>query len=77
MLSSNMNLNIRWGTAGYNNKILVSNGKFSQGKNDKVNTSFANALKPEEETTIHKGSFKNLIQKPIITHQEEKIAYFL
>ena len=32
-----MNLNIRSGTVGYNNKILVSDGKFSLGKNDKVN----------------------------------------
>ena len=37
MLPSNMNLNIRSGTVGYNNKILVSDGKFSLGKNDKIN----------------------------------------
>ena len=36
MLPSDMNLNIRSGTVGYNNKILVSDGKFSLGKNDKV-----------------------------------------
>ena len=36
MLPSDMNLNIRSGTVGYNNKILVSNGKFSLGKNEKV-----------------------------------------
>ena len=39
MLPSNMN--IRSGTVGYNNKILVSDEKFSLGKNDK-----ANALEP-------------------------------
>ena len=33
-----MNLNIKSGTVGYNNKILVSDGPFSLGKNDKVNT---------------------------------------
>ena len=38
MLPSDMNLNIRSGTVGYNNKILVSNGKFSLGKNEKVNS---------------------------------------
>ena len=54
MLPSDMNLKIRSGTAGYNNKILVSNGKFSLGKNDKVNASFTNTLKPEEETTTKK-----------------------
>ena len=90
MLPSDVNLKIRSGTVRYNNKILVSNGKFSLGKNDKVNTGFANALKPEEETTtkkdskvvqnpttIHKDS--NVVtQKPIITHKEEKMpSYFL
>ena len=37
MLPSDMNLKIKTGTAGYNNKILISNSKFSLGKNDKVN----------------------------------------
>ena len=37
MLPSDMNLNIKTGTVGYNNKILVSDGKFNLGKNDKVN----------------------------------------
>ena len=32
MLPSDMNLKIRSGTAGYNNKILVSDGNFSLGK---------------------------------------------
>ena len=34
MIPSDMNLKIRSGTVGYNNKILVSDGKFSLGKND-------------------------------------------
>ena len=38
-LPSNMNLNIRSGTAGCNNEILVSNGTFSLGRNDTVNAS--------------------------------------
>ena len=37
MLPSDMNLKIKTGTVGYNNKILVSNEKFSLGKNEKVN----------------------------------------
>ena len=37
MLPSNMTLKIKTGTVGYNNKILVSNGKFILGKNDEVN----------------------------------------
>ena len=32
-----MELKIKTGTVGYNNKILVSNGNFSLGKNDEVN----------------------------------------
>ena len=37
MLPSDMNLNIRSGTVGYNNKILLSYEKFSLKKNEKVN----------------------------------------
>ena len=43
MLPSDMNWKIRLGTVGYNNKILVSNEKFSLGKNENVN---ALALEP-------------------------------
>ena len=38
MLPSDMELRIKTGTVGYNNKILVSNGNFSLGKNDEVNS---------------------------------------
>ena len=48
MLPRDMNLNIRSGTVGYNNKILISDEKFILGKNDKVNAGFT---KLEEETT--------------------------
>ena len=37
MLPRDMNLKIRSGTVGYDNKILVPDEKFSLGKNDKVN----------------------------------------
>ena len=37
MLPSDMNLKIRSGTVWYNNKILVSDEKFSLGKNKNVN----------------------------------------
>ena len=47
-LPSDMNLKIRSRTVGYNNKIPVSDGNFSLGKNDEVNASLA---KPEEKTT--------------------------
>ena len=51
MFPSDTNLKIKTGTEGYNNRILVSDGKFSLGKNNKVNAS-----KPEEETTTKKDS---------------------
>ena len=38
MLPSNMELRIRSGTVGYNNKILVSDGKFNLRRNDEVNS---------------------------------------
>ena len=57
MLPSDMNLKIKTGTVIYNNKILVCNGKFSLGKNEKVNAGFT---KPEEETT--KKTYKNQLQ---------------
>ena len=38
MIPSDMNLKIRSGTVGYKNKILVSDGKFILGKNEKVNS---------------------------------------
>ena len=37
MLPSDMNLKIKTGIVRYNNKILVSDEKFSLGKNEKVN----------------------------------------
>ena len=38
MLPSDMNLKIKTGTVGYNNKILASDGNFSLGENDEVNS---------------------------------------
>ena len=38
MLPSDMNLNVKLGTVGYNNKILVFDGTCSLGRNSKVNT---------------------------------------
>ena len=37
MLPSDMNLKIKTGTVRYNNKILISDGNSSLGKNDEVN----------------------------------------
>ena len=84
MFCSNVNLNIKTGTVGYNNKIFISDGKFSLGKNDKVN---ALVLEPVimPKVTSHKDSkviaqpthAHELSQKPTITHNKEKIALVL
>ena len=86
MIPSEMNVKCRSGIAGYNNKILVSDEKFNLGKNDEVNAGLA---KSEEETTtiqktttIHKVVTKAPqppapVEKAIITHEDEKIAFIL
>ena len=81
MISSEMELRIKTGTVGYNNKILVSDGNFSLGKNEKVNL-MVTAIKSHntnsiEPTTItHAPAISQKNQKPI-THNEEKIALVL
>ena len=83
MLPSDMNLKIRLGTVGYNNKILISDGNFSLGENENVNLMVpvmksrkTNSLEP---TTIESGSntTQGLIHTPTISHEDEKIALIL
>ena len=85
MLPSDMNLKIRSGTVGYNNKIVVSNGKFILGKNDEVNLAVP-AMKSHKDSNIVKQTadsektavtHKDLERKLTITHEEEKIALIL
>ena len=61
MLPSNMELKIKTGTVGYNNKILVSDEKFILGKNEKVNLE-APVIKN------HKGS--NVVTQTAVTHKD-------
>ena len=80
MLPTNMELRIRSGTVGFNNKILVSDGNFSLGKNEKVNSlespaishKDANLLKEtaDSETAV---THKDLERKPTTNHEDEKI----
>ena len=77
MLPSDMNLKIRSGTVGYNNKILVSDEKFCLGKNVEVNL-MAPAIKSHkyskinylEPTTIesHSTTTQGLTHPPTISH---------
>ena len=73
MLPSDMNLKIKTGTVGYSNKILVSDGKFSLGKNENVNLTVpvmkshkTNSLEP---TTIesHSNTTQGLTHAPTIS----------
>ena len=78
MIPSDMELRIRSGTVGYNNKILVSNGKFNLGKNDQVNSLETPAIKTNSLELIHAPAISQKNQKPqTITHSDEKIALVL
>ena len=82
MLPSDVNLKIKTGTVRYNNKILVSDEKFSLGRNENVN-----ALGLEEpiipmpkDHLSHKAVAQQthtyeLAKKP--THEDEKVALVL
>ena len=59
MLASNMNLKIKTGTFGYNNKILVSDGKFILGKNEKVNSLETPAIKNHKTNSLETPAIKN------------------
>ena len=90
MLPSDMNLKIRSGTIGYNNKILVSDEKFSLGKNDEVNL-MVPAIKSHKVTQtaansndalpLCRSQAPNISHKNLgphtITHNDEKIALVL
>ena len=90
MLPSDMNLKIRSGTVRYNNKILVSDEKFSLEKNEKVNLTVS-AIKSHKVTQTATNSNDALLprgshvpnishknQEPkTITHNDEKIALVL
>ena len=87
MLPSNMNLKIKTGTVGYNNKILVSDGNFSLGKNDEVNL-MVPPWSGAQGPTIKSHEINSLSQKPNfshnekqepqpITHNDEKVALVL
>ena len=83
MLPSDMNLKMRLGTVGYNNKILVTDEIFSLGKNENVNlmppvmkSHKTNSLEP---TTIesHSNTAQGLTHTATISHEDEKSALIL
>ena len=72
MLPSDMNLKIRSGTVGYNNKILVSDGKFSLGKNEKVNSLETPAMKSPQTAATHRESNEVQAHAPTISHKKQE-----
>ena len=79
MLPSNMELKIKTGTVGYNNKILVSNEKFILGKNDEVNL-MTPAIKNHKTNSLKTPTVKshktNPLETPAMksTHNSERTA---
>ena len=80
-----MNLNIKSGTVGYNNKILASDGTFSLGKSDKVNTSapsnkaiIIHAPKKSSHRTLSMHSpIPKSVHTSVSMHKEERVALVL
>ena len=78
MFPSDMELRIRSGTVGYNNKIIVSDGKLNLGKNNEVNSLETPAIKTNSLELTHAPAISQKNQKPqTITHSNEKIALVL
>ena len=88
MLPSNIDLKIKTGTVGYNNKILISDGNFSLGKNENVNlmtpaiknhktNSLETPPMKSTQTAINSERTADLEQKMIISHEDEKVALIL
>ena len=73
MFPSDMNLKIRSGTVGYNDKILVSNGKFILGKNDEVN-SLEVPSAPQVETPAKSHKDSNVVTQTAVTHRDSETA---
>ena len=71
MLPSHMNLKIRSGTVGYNNKILVSDGKFILGKNENVNSLQTPAIKSRKDSKTN--SLQGLTHAPNFSHKNRNL----
>ena len=66
MLPSNMELKIKTGTVRYNNKILISVGNFSLGKNDEVDL-ITPAIKNHKTNSVETPTIKNHKTNPLET----------
>ena len=62
-----MKLKIKTGTVGYNDKILVSDGKFILGKNEKVNSLEPAAMKSHKTNPLETPTIKTHKTNPLET----------
>ena len=62
-----MTLKVRSGTVGYNNKTLVSDGKFILGKNEKVNPLETPAIKNHKTNSLETTTIKSHKINPLET----------
>ena len=80
---SNMNLNIKARATGYNNEILVSNSRFSLGRNDMVNAWAPEKSSHKTSIVLKNALIPNAAHKEVLskhtsankaelTHKEEK-----
>ena len=65
MLPSNMELKIKTGTVGYNNKILISDCNFCLGKNDEINL-ITPAIKNHKTNSLETPTIKNHKTNPLV-----------
>ena len=77
-----MNLKIKTGTVGYNNKILISDDKFSLGKNKNVNLTVPvmksiQTAANSNDVLSHASNISHNQEPHTITHNDEKIALVL
>ena len=70
-----MNFKIKTSTVGYNNKILISDGNFSLGKNDEVKLTVPAIKSHKTNSLAQKPNFSHEKQEPQpTTHYDEKVA---
>ena len=72
MLPSDMELRIRSGTVGYNNKILISDGNFSLGKNNEVNLGVP-AIKSHKTNSTNSNKTNSLETPAIQNHKTNSL----
>ena len=86
MLPSDIELKIKTGTVGYNNKILVSDGNFSLGKMKRFIFLETPAIKNHKTNSLetsaivsHSNATQQLTHAPTISHKDEKasLVFFL